>query len=112
MFYLIIHLENEDYEQDLLLAMASAGILDAIVLPGTSAREVMAGALPIFAGFRADLTSGSSYAKLIAAIVPDEHAVDRVIESLRAAGVDFAGKNVGSMVLMPVARIVDADYGG
>ncbi|HUU69671.1 MAG TPA: hypothetical protein VM186_09105 [Planctomycetota bacterium] len=112
MFYLIIHLENEEYEQELLLAMASAGILDAIVLPGTSAREMMAGALPIFAGFRADLTRRGNYAKLIAAIVPDDHAVDRILEALHAADIDFIGKNIGSMILLPVARVVDADYGG
>jgi len=44
--------------------------------------------------------------------VPDEHATDRILDGLRSAGIDFTGKNIGSMVLLPVARVVDADYGG
>ena len=110
MFYLIIHLENEKYEEDLLLAMASAEILDAIVLPGVSAREMMAGILPIFAGFRADLTAGGTYAKLIAAIVPDANAVDRMLGALQASGTNFVEKKIGSIVLLPISRIVDPDY--
>jgi len=60
--------------------MASAGILDAIVLPGTSD-------------------------KLIATIVPDEHATDRILDGLKGADIDFIGKNIGSLVLLPVARV-------
>jgi len=107
MFYLVIHLTREEYEEDLLLAMASAGILDAIVIPGVSARETMAGALPIFAGFRADLTAKGTYAKLIAAIVADEHAIDRIIGELQAAGIDFVEKSIGSMVMLPAARVLN-----
>ena len=106
MFYLIIHMQREEYEDDLLLAMASAGVMDAVVVDAISARERMAHALPIFAGFSADLTGKGSYAKIIAAIVRDQTAVDDLLSELKEADIDFVEDEIGTMTLLPAARVV------
>jgi len=104
MYYLVIHLKREEYEEDVLLAMASAGVLEATVIPAVAARETMSGALPIFAGFRANLTGKGTYAKVIAAPVDDEDVIDKIIAELKAGGTDFVEKGIGTMVLLPVVK--------
>ena len=107
MLYLIIHLQREEYEEDLLLAMASAGVFDAVVSDCRSARETMAHALPIFAGFSADLSGGSTYAKLIAASISEEKVVDDLMEELKEADIDFQEEGVGSMFVLPGSRYAE-----
>ncbi len=106
MYYLIICLKREEYEEDMLLAMASAGIFEAVVLEGASARETMAKALPIFAGFSADLSGGRSYTKVITAVLDNSSILDNVLEELRSAGIDFQQEEVGNMALLPVERFI------
>lgn len=110
MYYLIISLKREEHEEDILLAMASAGVFDAVVLEGVSARETMAKALPIFAGFSADLSGGRSYTKVITAVLEDRSIVDNILEELKNAGIDFRGDEVGDMALIPLERYVGGEH--
>jgi len=108
MFYLIVHLNDHGREEDVLLAMAAAGILEAVVLPARSVAERLAEGVALFAGFRADLLAQGTAALVIAAPVPDAEAAGRLKTELRRAGLDLESGADGRLVLLPVAEVPEA----
>jgi len=102
----VIHLNDRGREEDVLLAMAAAGVLDAVVIDSRSAAERMAEGVPLFAGFRADLTAGGKYARVIGAVLPDEAAVARLKEAVMAADLDFAGGTAGRLIVLPIVEMM------
>ena len=107
MFYLLIHLNERGREEDVMLAMAAAGVLDAVVVPATSVAERIAEGVPLFAGFRADLVMAKgTHALVIGAVVPDAETVARLKEELQDAGLDFEGGRAGRLVVLPVTDML------
>ena len=109
MFYLIIHLNDRGCKEDVMLAMAAAGVLDAVVVPATSVAERMADGIPLFAGFRADLTARDTSTLVIGAVVPDEETLERLKQELLVAGVDLKTGQAGRFIVLPIAEMLGTE---
>ena len=76
MFYLIIHLYRQEFQEDLMLALEAQGISDVIILDAVGKDKVLAFDMPIFAGFKTDLEGRKLYAKLVMALVRDRETAE------------------------------------
>ncbi|RKY60014.1 MAG: hypothetical protein DRP94_01880 [Candidatus Latescibacterota bacterium] len=105
MYYLIVHLYQERYWSDILLALAAEGITDAVVVDASRMEQALISELPIFAGFWADMSRRGRFAKVIMASVPDRASVYRMVEALRGEGVDLTDPSVGKILLLPAEEL-------
>jgi hypothetical protein len=101
--YMILHVNQEKYADDVLMALAEVGVVDPIVVSGESLGHKLVFDMPLFAGFRKSFGSESSYAKVILAQA-EEKDVEFMLEELKNSGVDFIGDEIGKIYLLPVAR--------
>ncbi len=101
--FMILHVNQEKYTDDVLMALAEAGVVDPIVLTGESLGHKLAFDMPLFAGFRQSFGNNSSFSKVILAQV-EEKDVEFMLEELKQAGVDFVGNEIGKIYLLPVIR--------
>lgn len=101
--YMILHVNQEKYADDVLMALAEAGIQDPIVLSGESLGHKLAFDMPLFAGFRKNFGSDSSYAKVILAPA-DQKSIEFMLQELKNSGVDFVGDGIGKIYLLPIAH--------
>ena len=105
MYYLMIHLYQERYWGDVLLALTAEGITDALVVDASRMEHALASEVPIFAGFWADMDRRGRFAKVIMASVPDRSSAYRVVETLREDGVDLTDPSVGRVLLLPAEEV-------
>ncbi|RKY23584.1 MAG: hypothetical protein DRP79_08960 [Planctomycetota bacterium] len=102
MQYMVIHLRNERYLEDILLAMAACGVTDAAVSDAVNMQFILATDMPIFAGFRVGLQERGTYMKIIAAPVTDEDTVRAIVDTLADNGVNFPSPELGGIYTFPV----------
>jgi len=105
MYYLIIHLYQERYWNDVLLALAAEGITDALVLDATHIERALALEVPLFAGFWANMDRKSRFVKLILAPTADRAVVSRIVGTLKEEGVDLTDPAVGRLLLLPAEEL-------
>jgi hypothetical protein len=105
MYYLIIHLYQDRFQDDVMLALTAEGVRDALIVDAVNMRRILAFEMPIFAGFRADLNRKRTYAKLILALVPDKETITKITEALKISGVDVEDPEVCRMIFFPVEEI-------
>jgi hypothetical protein len=101
---MILHLYQEKYQDDVLMALTEAGIEETIVLSGESLVHKLAFDMPLFAGFRKSYGSGKGFASVIMAIAAKEQ-VEFMLEELKNSGIEFIENKLGSIVLLPVENI-------
>ena len=106
MFYLIIQLFKEEFQEEILLALTSAGVERATITDSLNVENVLTMDMPIFAGFRPDFGKGKRFCKIITAAVNDERVVDEFLSGLKAGGIDFLEDDLGIVILIPVAKII------
>ena len=98
--YMILNLNKEKYLDDVLMALAEAGIDDTVVLAGESLGHKLAFDNPLFAGFRKSFGSDKGFANVIMAVAEKEQ-IDFMLEELKNSGVDFIKDEIGKIVLIP-----------
>ena len=106
MFYLIIQLFKEEFEEEVLLALTSVGIERAVVTDGLNLENVVTMDMPIFAGFRADPGKERRFCKIITAAVEEKKILDEFLAALKSGGIDFVRESLGVIVLLPAAQIL------
>ncbi len=97
--YMILNLNKEKYLDDVLMALAEAGIDDTVVLSGESLNHKLAFDNPLFAGFRKSFGKDKGYTKVIMAFA-EKDQIDFMLEELKNSGVDFVGDEIGKIVLI------------
>ncbi len=104
--YMILHLHNERYLDDVLMALTEAGIDDTVVLSGQLAGQKLTFENPLFAGFRQSMVSENTYPKIIMGYARKEQ-VDFMLAELKSSDIDFLGDNIGKIALFPVEHLYD-----
>ena len=102
MYYLMIHLYQEEFADDIIVALTEAGVDDVMVVDAVNASRRLAHHLPIFAGFRGELGKTSLMSKIFHCSVDSKDVVKRILELLNKADRDFEKKDMGKMILFPV----------
>lgn len=103
--YMILQLYKEKYLDDIMMALAEAGIENTIVLSGESLSHKMAFSMPLFAGFRKTIGAEKGYANIILAIA-DEEQIDFMLQELKKSDVNFIDDEIGKIVLLPVEKVI------
>ncbi len=98
--YFILHLYEEKYLDDVMMALIEAGIENTIVLSGENLSHKLTSDMPIFAGFR-NSVRGQGYSKLISGQASKQQ-MDFMLEELHNAGIALIDKNLADIVLIPV----------
>lgn len=102
--FMILHVYDERYLDDIMMALAEVGIEDPVVISGESLGHKLAFDMPLFAGFRQTMGKDKSYAKIIMAEA-DEKDIDFLLEELNNADVHFIEDELGKIILLPIHKI-------
>jgi len=105
MYYLVIHLREEKYLEDVMLALAQAGIFNACVFEGLAMQKIL-NRVPVFSGVRFSNLGGGNYVHGIFALIEEKEAVDVFLDGLSASGVDFHENRLGVLALIPIERAI------
>jgi hypothetical protein len=110
-FLLVVVLVREDLLENVILALTETGAEGAIVIDGQNMQRVMAFDLPIFAGFREELTSAPGFAKIVLATVSSANYIEQFQKALAFGGTDWIADNLGRVLLLPLAAYLDSTGG-
>jgi len=103
--YMILHLYNDKYLDDVILALAEAGIADTIVLSGESLGQKILYDIPLFASFQNSAVMRTGYGNIIMGPA-DEEEVIFALEELKNSGLDLMEKKLASIYLLPIEKII------
>ncbi len=103
--YMILQLYKAKYLDDVMMALAEAGVEDTIVLSGESLSHKMTFGMPLFAGFRNTFGSEKQFTDVIMAIA-DEAQIDFMLEELKRSDVKFVDDQIGKLVLLPIQKTI------
>ncbi|MFC1668439.1 hypothetical protein ACFL1T_03535 [Chlamydiota bacterium] len=104
MFYLVIHIYQEQYIEDILLTLTGLGVRDVQVTTTVNESRRLAHNMPLFAGYKEKLGIASPYSKVLSAIVNDEKVPERLIKSLNNVGINFINEDLGDIMLLPIVK--------
>lgn len=102
---MILQLYKAKYLDDVMMALAEAGVEDTIVLSGESMSHKMTFSMPLFAGFRNTFGSEKKFTELIMAIA-DEAQIDFMLNELKRSDVKFVDDEIGKIVLLPIQKTI------
>ncbi len=102
--YMILQLNQEKYQDDVLMALTEAGIEDTMVLAAETLGHKLIFDNPLFAGFRKSMSSDKGYANVIMAIA-EQNQVDFMLEELKNTGIDLIKDKIAKIILLPISKI-------
>jgi hypothetical protein len=101
---MILNLLKSNYLDDIMMALAEAGIEDTVVLSGESLGHKLTFDNPIFAGFRKSLGSDKGFVYVIMASA-EKDQIDFMLLELKNSGIDFIREEIGKIILLPATEI-------
>lgn len=102
----VLTLLREEYLEDVILALTETGAGGAVVADAVNMQRMMATDMPIFAGFREELTEQPGFAKVVMATAPGADYLEHFCAALAASGTDFVRERLGRMILLPVVSAI------
>ncbi len=102
---MICHLYNDKYLDDVILALAEAGISETIVLSGESLGQKMLYDIPLFVSFQDSAAIRTGYGNVIMGEA-DEDEVLFALEELKNSGLDLLEKKLARIYLLPVSKVI------
>lgn len=103
--YMIFHLYNDKYLDDVILALAEAGISETIVLSGESLGQKMLYDIPLFVSFQDSAAMRTGYGNVIMGEA-DEEDIMFALEELKNSGLDLLEKKLAMIYLLPVSKVI------
>jgi uncharacterized membrane protein len=103
--YMIFHLYNDKYLDDVILALAEAGISETIVLSGESLGQKMLYDIPLFVSFQDSAAMRTGYGNVIMGEA-DEEDILFALEELKNSGLDLLEKKLAMIYLLPVSKVI------
>ncbi|MCK9556848.1 MAG: hypothetical protein PHO85_02145 [Candidatus Cloacimonetes bacterium] len=103
--YMILHLYNDKYLDDMILALSEAGIEDTIVLSGETLGQKMLYDIPLFASFKDSPDIRQGYGSVILGIA-EKDEVDFALAELTESGLDLLKMGMVKVFLIPIASTI------
>ncbi|TYB30435.1 MAG: hypothetical protein FXF47_09215 [Candidatus Mcinerneyibacterium aminivorans] len=107
MYYLIIQLYKENFIDDMLLALTTAGIENGTVVDGVNMDNYLNQRVPLFTGLIPNVGEDSEYCKIISSIIDSKKKAENFLKVLKEADIDFEKDNIGRIVLLPAEILAD-----
>lgn len=102
---MIFHLYNDKYLDDVILALAEAGIEETIVLSGETLGQKILYDIPLFVSFKDSAALRQGYGNVIMGVAEEED-VEFALEELKNSGLDLMAKQLATVYLMPVSKVI------
>lgn len=102
--YMILQLNQEKYQDDVVLALTEAGIGDTVILAAETLGHKLIFDNPLFAGFRKSMGSDKGYANVIMAVA-EQKQIDFMLQELKDSGIDLIEDNIARIILLPIAKV-------
>ncbi len=103
--YMIFHLFNDKYLDDVILALAESGIEDTIVLSGETLGQKILYDIPLFVSFQDSAALRQGYGNIIMGIAEEED-IEFALEELKNSGLDLIGKKLATIYLLPIEKVI------
>jgi hypothetical protein len=103
---MILHLYNDKYLDDVILALSEAGIEDTIVLSGETLGQKMLYDIPLFASFKESPDIRQGYGSVIMGVA-EKNDIDFAIQELKESGLDLINMGMVKVFLVPITCIVE-----
>ena len=107
----IIHLFEEKYLDEVLLAMAEVFEHPGIVTDAIAGVDQLAVGIPIFSDFSSAAASRGTFCKVIHTITKTKDPIVRLQDALLEGGIDFKKERLGSIFVLPVSDALLYDSG-
>lgn len=106
--YMIFHLYSDKYLDDVVLALAEAGIKDTIVLSGETLGQKVLYDIPLFVSFKDSSVMAQGYGSVIMGIA-EKDEIDFALDELKNSGLDLISKNLAKIFLLPIETIIGGE---
>ncbi|MFC1606811.1 hypothetical protein ACFL47_02480 [Candidatus Latescibacterota bacterium] len=101
---LVVVLFERSVLDDVILGLTSLSGGRVTIVDGISGAHNLSHSIPMFAEFIG--TEGKQYCKVLMTCVSGADAVDRLLDALAEANVDFTGENLGEMYNIPLTHAI------
>ena len=103
--YMILHLYNDKYLDDVILALSEAGIEDTIVLSGETLGQKMLYDIPLFVSFKDSPDIKQGYGSIIMGIA-EKDDVRFALDELQNSGLNLETRGLIKIFLLPIQEII------
>lgn len=103
--YMILHLYNDKYLDDVILALSEAGIEDTIVLSGETLGQKMLYDIPLFVSFKDSPDIKQGYGSIIMGIA-EKDDVRFALDELHNSGLNLETRGLIKIFLLPIQEII------
>jgi hypothetical protein len=107
MYYVIIQVFKEEYLDDIMLALTTAGIENGTIVDGINSDNVLNQHIPLFTGLIPHDSTSSRYCKIVTTTIDSMDKIDALSEVFDDADVDFREEGVGRLIVIPAVMVVD-----
>jgi len=101
-----IFLFQEEYKDDVILALTSSGIEESVMMEGKNVSKVLSGDVPLFSGFFMDKRMGSDSAYIYTGSFNDMEQMEEALDTLRDSVDDEDLEDILRVIVLPVENIV------
>jgi hypothetical protein len=103
--YMIFHLYNDKYLDDVVLALAEAGIKDTIVLSGETLGQKILYDIPLFVSFQDSPEMSQGYGNIIMGIA-ERDEIEFALDELKNSGLNLLEKGLAKIFLIPIDSVI------
>jgi len=104
MYLVVIQLFKNEYQEDLFMAISSAGIYRTTYCDSINLDKELQGSVSLFSGLFKSDNEKSRYAKIYFCIAEEEGQVDAIVEGFEIAGIDWKKEEIFQISVIPVAK--------
>lgn len=104
--YMILHLYNDKYIDDVILALSEAGIEDTIVLSGETLGQKMLYDIPLFVSFKDSPDIKQGYGNIIMGVAEKDEVLF-AMEELKNSGLNLENKGLIKIFLLPIDEVIN-----
>ena len=105
MYLVVIQLFKNEYQEDLFMAITSAGIYKVTYCDAINLDKELSNSVFLFSGLFKSSEEKERYAKIYFCIAENEEQVDAIVEGFENAGIDWKKEEIFQIAALPVAKI-------
>ena len=105
MHLLVCVVNNTALVNEIIGGFGRIGVTGATVIDSHGTAEILAGKLPVFAGFRHLVQSNRQPNRTIFSVIKDEQTLDLAMEVVEEACGDLGDTSTGIMFAVPVSHV-------
>lgn len=104
MYLVVIQLFKNEYQEDLFMAISSAGIYKTTYCDSINLDKELRNSVSLFSGLFKSVGEKSRYAKIYFCIAEEEEQIDAIVEGFDIAGIDWKKEEIFQISVVPVSK--------